>query len=395
MRALSGRLLASAAAIAILATACGGSPAPAASPPASSGLTPSAAAAPASLAPTPSATTTVTTSAIIAKLGRPDFTLVADLTGSIAANAVSFPISGHLESAGNDSSTLLITKMPNGDQRNETVTVGGTTWRRNLENGPWVEEAATTTADTGLASSLSTLTKLEDEGTTTVDGRVLHRFGTPAGSLTKADLDISVPDISAFRGTLTLLVDDEADLRGIDVQASWAQPSGTTSIDVDMTMQFKVLSGAPSIEKPEFPWKRFVSKANGMSIAYPATFTALPERPGVPVLISLSTTDYISMAREPQPKGVTLDAYVKAYEDSWKQVKKVSPEFRTTGPMGSLPGVYETYHAKLINTDSYIVVGLTVSGRNGYFVTLNTVPGNEDNANAVFEAMATTLELNS
>ena len=390
-------------ALAVLVAACGGSPpAPSGAPSPSGVPSPSAGAAAGSTAPSfaPSASPSVspapsvTPTSVLTRLGRPDFTLVADIDGSIRINKVSFPVTGHVEDAGDSSSSLLVVALPNGDQRAESVTIGRTTWKRSSTDTPWVE-ANTSASDRDLGGIVAALTSLQDDGLTTFDGRPAHRFVTPPGSLTASTLGVTSKGISDFAASMALLVDDDSNLTGMTVDASWTMATGGSPINASMALEFVVRGTQPSIQKPAEPWLQFDSTRSGVSIGYPPSFTPVPGSGKVPDVLSLSATDYVIVAREPQPKGVTLSAYVKAYENSWKSVNRARPEHTIDGTMGSLPAVFLTYHMKLAGQREYLVVGLTMQGSNGYFVVLASAPGNESNANAVFDAMMTTFQVDS
>jgi len=399
MRPNQRHLLSFGAALALIVAGCGATP-PTTAPASSSAASPSAAAAvsaaPSELATSsPSAAAAVTPTSVLLRIGQPSFTLVADVDGTVTANGVSFPLSGHVEYGGGDSSSLVVISLPNGDERTESVTVGGTTWTRSAENGPWVEQPKTATSASrgSIGGMVAALSSLEDDGTATFHGAPAHRFVTPAGKLAATDLGLTSPGITGFTASLGLLADDSSNLVGMTIDASWKQASASGSIPATMKMDFVLRDAKPSIEKPAEPWKLFHSTRYGASVAYPAAFVARPGKGDVPDILALSTTDFAILAREPQPRGASLEGYVRAYENSTKKASRVTPEHRVDGAMGSLPAVFLTYHIKVNGATEYLVVGLTMKGSNGYFVALTTVPGNESNANAVFDAMMSTFQV--
>ena len=216
-----------------------------------------------------------------------------------------------------------------------------------------------------------------------------HRF--EARGLSAADLAITTPGITDFSGVVTVLVDDDAHLLGMEVKSTYRQPVGGSSQPVSMTITFSGTGKTATVEPPADPWKTYTSRS-GFSIAYPAAMT--PYADSGAEGLAFSATDFVALGREPQPKGVKLGDYAAAYALSWKQQKHVKPEEVSNTTIGGLPGVVMTFHATLGGPE-YVITGVTLKGRNGYFIALATAAGNEVQARALFDEMIATFKLTS
>lgn len=388
MRAVTRRLLVLIVLVASVG-ACGGS----ASPSTQTSPSPATSVAP-SVAPSPSAPA-VTTDAVIAKLSTSDVSLVTDVTGKLAVNNITIPITGHTEAKAGDTSSLVIVKAPGGDQRSESIRVGGTTYKRNHEQGPWFVEPATTSGR-DLSSALTGLKTLEAKGQTTLGGRTVYRFATASGALDAATLGVTTPGISGFAGTMEVLADDSANVVAFNINAAWKQAgAGGTTFDASMELAFTVTTASPSIQKPAAAdiWEKFTSKKHGLILGHPGDMTVIASTNTDPDTLAYSEDEYIVAGREPVPSGTTLAQYLKASSDSLVKELKVKVDGQADAKLGSLPGKVIEYHYAQAGKDRYGISAVAISGRNGYYVAIAGLAGSENDIAGFFEQVLTTFAI--
>jgi len=377
--------------LATLLAACGGSASPSTSV-ASPSQASVASSAP-SVAPSPSKPV-VTKEAVLAKLTAADATIVTDVTGKLTVNNITFPITGHTESKGADSRSLVIVKAPTGDQRSETLRVGGTTYKRNHEIGPWFIEPATS-GGRDLSSALTGLKTLDAKGETSFDGKTVHRFATEGGALDAAAVGVTSPGVSGFGASLEVLADDDANVVAFVMNATWKQSgAGGTSFDASMEISFAVTKASPSIQKPDAVdiWEKFTSKRHGLVLGYPGDMTVIASNTATdPDTLAYSEDEYVVAGRETLPAGTTLAQYTKASTDSLVRELKAKLQPSVDAKLGALPGKLVEYTYSQGGKSRYGVTAIAISGRNGYYVAIAGLAGGENDIAGFFEEMITTF----
>lgn len=377
----------------LLLVACGSSTPSA--PPAGSagtpGVTPSV---PSSPSPSPSPSS-ISPAAVLAAFGEAAFAFEATVSGDLKVAAMTLPITGKQSFRTGDSYSLVVVDAPSGPKRTERIVVQGKGYTRSSDTSPWFESPeADGSGDFGRA--LRALRTIHEQGTVIRDGRTVQTFVTGDGSLSAADLGVTTPAITDFSATMKLFVVDAAKLVGFAVAADWKQPGpAKATIEASMTLDFAITGNNPTITAPapDEVWDRLTSKRHGYSIGHPADMTVVLGKGTEPDLLGYSDA-FLFAAQEPgQPKASVLRNYVAAYVAATRRDLKVQPESQTDIVMAGHPGKLLRYHLMFDGQDSYQQVALTLSGRDGYFVSLVGPRGQEEPFDAFFETLLGTFTI--
>lgn len=260
---------------------------------------------------------------------------------------------------------------------------------------PWFD--TTDGSESGdIGSAIAAIRELRDLGSEVRAGRTLHHFAAKDGALTAATLDLDRPDTSAFSGTIDLYADDNGTLVSVTVRAEWRQQdrTGTAEVDASSTLELAVSGEKPTIEAPDDVWLRFASTRNGYTIGYPEVFPVIEAaKAGDPDVFGSSGQAFL-VWRERQPSGTNLADYAKAYIDATNRDLKVKPDARGSFEVTGLPpGELLEYHMQINGRDAYVIVGVMLSGRDGFVISVVASPGQEREAKAFFQTLLGTFAI--
>jgi hypothetical protein len=367
-------------ALVVLVLGACGSP-PASAPSATASVRPSAAASSAGI-PVP---------AILAGFRDPAFAFDAPMSGEINVAGKTFSVLGQSSFRGDDSYSLLILDTPSGRQRTERIIAAGKTYTRSTETGPWFGSPGTTdSGNWGLA--FRTVRTLTERSRLNYNGKEAHAFVTDDGALTASQLGIPTKGVASFAGAVTLFVDDPGNLLGFVVDAAWLQAGpGGAAIDASMSLDYSVMGNDPKIAAPDEVWTRVTSTRFGYSIGYPVDMQVTEGTGNKPDVFRYPDM-FAVIARESAPGNGLLSTYVTTYIAASRRDMKVDPESQTDIVMAGHPGKALRYRFGA-GHDQYAAVGLTVNGRNAYFVALFGHRGDEKVVDALLAEMIATFAI--
>jgi hypothetical protein len=330
-------------------------------------------------------------SSVLASFRDPAFAFDSNGSGSVTVGSVQFSASAsHAFRGGDMHSVLIVTAGPN-RQHNEWIVVGGKGYTRPSPSGPWFDIAAAAVGG-NWGSALSTLTTLTPKQLMTYNGKRVRVF-TADDALTADQLGTTTDGITAVSGTMHLFVDDAGKLAHYQVVAQWQQPGPSGAlIDVSMNLLYSVTGKDPTITPPGEVWKRQISNRFEYAIGYPADMELVEGTGNDPDIIRSTDTSAVIAAKTAPSSGL-LKTYVTSYIDETRRDIKVNPESQTDLVIGGHPGKVLRYHFRADGQDKYLVVGLTLSGGNAYFVGLYGRRKHEATVDALFVKMIGTFEV--
>jgi hypothetical protein len=347
---------------------------------------------PATAAPKPSATP-VSAAAILASFHDPAFAFEAHMSGEIKVANVTLPVSGKSSFRAGDSYSLLIINAKSGRQRTERIAAGATVYVRSTESGPWFSAPGPT--DSGnWGAALARLGALTEQNRLSYNGKRARAFITDARALTASQLGIPARAVANVSGTMTLYVDDPGNLLGFLVDVAWKQPGPSgAAIDGSMNLDYSITARDPTIAAPDEIWKRVTSTHFGYSIGFPVDMEVAEGIGSKPDVFRYPDMFAMVARQSGQPMAGLLSTYVTAYIDATHRELKVRPESQTDIVIAGHPGKALRYQFLADGEHKYRVVGLTLNGRNGYFVAVVGHAGDEEVVDALFEDMIGTFAI--
>jgi hypothetical protein len=184
------------------------------------------------------------------------------ITAQLDIGGTAATLSGRFDSSGADKYSTLTTTVGDAHQTVEETTWAGTTYTRNAGQ-PWYQKPAKA-GGMGVDKLTSAIQSAKDVGTTTFEGRQVHRL-RPSGP----PID---PAAIGFEGKGSVDLELLAAIDGTPVRMSFTVDltQGTTHLSGTMDMTF-VADAKPIINAPDPVFTRFVSK-NGFSFGHPVTW---------------------------------------------------------------------------------------------------------------------------
>jgi hypothetical protein len=335
----------------------------------------------------------VSAAAILASFHDPAFAFEAHMSGEIKVANVTLPVSGKSSFRAGDSYSILIINAKSGRQRTERIVSGATAYVRSTETGPWFSAPGPT--DSGnWGAALARLTAITERNRLSYNGKRARAFITDAGALTASQLGIPASAVANVSGTMTLYVDDPGNLLGFLVDVAWKQPGpGGAAIDGSMNLDYSVTARDPTIAAPDEVWKRVTSTHFGYSIGFPLDMQIAEGIGSKPDVFRYPDMFAMVARQSGQPMAGLLSAYVTTYIAATYRDLKVKPDSQTDIVIAGHPGKALRYQILADGEHEYRVIGLTLNGRNGYFVALVGHAGDEEVVDALFEAMISTFTI--
>jgi hypothetical protein len=261
--------LAAALAVTIAVGACQTTPPPSGAPPASTGTAPSEAP---SVAPSPSPIADVAPAfkAAWAKVTSGQMTLA----GQATVGPVQLTIAGTTTFDGLDSSDTTTTTVSGVASETDHVATGGKRYVKK-GTGPWLEDTSTAPANT-LSHELGRVAALvTDSGLDSHNGTPAHKLVLPPGTAFDAStLGLASSGATDVQVTVTFYAKDDGTPVAVTLDATWSQPSGSSSVPVHMTLDIALsqLGVHHVIRVPDHVWVAYKSKRYGLRIAHPDDF---------------------------------------------------------------------------------------------------------------------------
>jgi hypothetical protein len=335
----------------------------------------------------------VSAAAILASFRDPAFAFEAHMSGEIKVANVTLPVSGKSSFRAGDSYSLLIINAKSGRQRTERIVAGATVYVRSTESGPWFSAPGPT--DSGnWGAALARLGAITERNRLTYNSKRARAFITDAGALTASQLGIATRGVANVSGTMTLYVADAGELLGFVVDTAWKQAGpGGAAIDASMNLDYSVTAKDPTIAAPDEVWKRVTSTHFGYSIGFPVDMEVAEGIGSKPDVFRYPDMFAMVARQSGQPMAGLLSAYVTTYIDATYRELKVRPESQTDIVMAGHPGKALRYQFQADGQYKYRVVGLTLDGRNGYFLAIFGHGGDEEVVDALFEEMIGTFTI--
>lgn len=316
------------------------------------------------------------------------------LTGTASFGAVEATLTGMLESsAADDSASTMTMDIGGSKQTTDSIRIGTQKWTRE-DGGVWVLDPEPADATKTLRAYLTTLTTLDDKGVETKDGRELRHLVPPAGAELTPDamgLDPSIQDAAIVVDFWAEPSDGTPAVMSIAI--SWKQPSGTTTVPVEMAMDLDLAGlGTPAtIEPPTDAWTGFTSKRFAYSMAF-APGWSVDEQDGVDVYL-LEDTPYIYVSPQDLAAGYTLDRFhddlVAYYEANDLKAAPVADEDYVIDGNPARVLTYRFTNAS--GTAVFLVDAITVHDSKGWEIYLAQEQTGEEEARAFFDTMVSTF----
>jgi hypothetical protein len=374
---------------------CSASAGPVSSPSVAPTVSPSAPPTPhptATPAPTPKP---ITAPAVVALLKRKDLSINATYTGSMEANGKSIQVKGVLEAASDRTRSVDEQGAGAEMQYTERIRVGSERFvRRGRGPTPWFRD---TEERRGLVTLLQSLAHLDDRGQVTQGGKSLRHFAVPAAALTPQAFNLDADTISAWTPTFDLYTDGTGALVSADLALEWTQETGGgTAAQVAVTVTYAFNTRTPRITAPTSVWAKFTSDRHGYSIGHPEDVDAIDGTAiGTPFDFFRLTEDELYMViLERQSRPISLETYVEAYLRATRPYLKSDLMLDEPIEMDGRPAWLLAYHLEPDSgVELFHAVVLTIDGRDGYSITIQTPPGYEDNVVGFLEVVSLTFHL--
>ncbi len=340
--------------------------------------TPAAATLEPTTAPTASASAADVTDAFIKVIGSPDFSAMADISGTVSFGGAAGELSGDAIFAGPSSSMTMRIDVGGIIQETETISIGSKRWSREAP-GPWLADADADPSEGSLSGTLSAIASVEDLGVVPRNGRPLHHLQPMGGGkIAPATIGFDVEGATDAVFVLDFFATDAGTPAIMDISGSWTQTEGEVVLPIEIDLEFAISAvGAPqAVAPPDDVWTMSTSATFPYRMAHPADWTV--ESSTTEDAYAIDGQPYVYVAPQAVDDGMTIDAFAAALQGFYKD-DFGEPTSQVDRELGGLPAyrlVYEFTNDQ--GQDVTFVDDLTVRDGTGWEVFLVTAGGAED-----------------
>jgi hypothetical protein len=274
----------------------------------------------------------------------------------------------------------------------ERVVLGEGSWER-VTPGPWLPAIAPPRG-TALPVALGAIEAVEDVGTETDDGRLLHRLRVVGDwSAPPAAVGLIDPAASSASIATTFLAEPDGTPRGIEVGARWDGRFGNHAGEVELEFRIDIVrwQSVVTIRPPTDVWSVHVSEGLGYSMAFPPGWTVGESAQGsgsgsaAAEAFSLDGVEYVHVATQELPDTATTQQFRDAVVESARTELGVPPERDERFPLGGQPGHRLIYRLENDGGEPVVLYDyVTVRDGIGWEVYLATVAGDDEERELAF-----------
>ena len=342
-------------------------------------------------------------SAFVARLSRPDFSARAEVTGDVRIGTLDGEVRGEMSLSGPDYTSTLVFSLAGVEEAREEIAFRGQRFLKEGD-GPWIRQTELRPPRPhrpgAMASLLRSVRTVRVTGTEERDGRGLVRLEPPPDTnLDARALGVVDPSVRNVSGRVEFLAEADGTPAVMDLEVRWDErvDSAWYGVTTDVEVAFSAIGQLVEISAPTRPWKPYVSRRLGYSIAYPENWGAYPgERSDE----FRTARRMMGVTRLRAPKGATLDRLVANAIAFSRREYGARPETNEPVPLEEGEGRLLTYRVTLDETEThftdrerYFMEAVIVEDNAAYHLVSWSFARNEVADRAEFEQFIGTFEI--